>query len=166
MARAHRVDEHDVEIGAVEAEVVVAPVPEDDVGLVLDPREDAAVVDAGVDDVPDREVRLVLFALFDGAGGPVEVGHRLEALDRLAHEIAVGHRVAHDGDAQARAPQELRERWRVTCDFPMPVRTAQTAITGRREGSIVACGPSSAKSAPAASTIEALCMTSTWATSE
>ena len=38
--------------------------------------------------------------------------------------------------------------------------------SSERERSIVASGPRSTKSAPAASAIEALCMTSTWATSE
>ena len=42
------------------------------------------------------------------------------------------------------------------------VRTAVTATTGREASSIVARGPSRAKSAPAASTRDALCITSSW----
>ena len=43
--------------------------------------------------------------------------------------------------------------------LPQPVRVAQTATTGFDEWSIVASGPISRKSAPAASTIDALCIT-------
>jgi hypothetical protein len=50
--------------------------------------------------------------------------------------------------------------------LPAPVRTAQTATTGLLLGSMVARGPSSRKSAPVASTREALCMTSSWDRSE
>jgi hypothetical protein len=48
---------------------------------------------------------------------------------------------------------------RAVCDFPQPVRTAETAITGTRAGSMVRPGPSSTKSAPAASAREARCIT-------
>ena len=44
--------------------------------------------------------------------------------------------------------------------------TAETATTGLVLGSMVARGPSSRKSAPAASTAEALCMTSSCDRSE
>src|SRR5581483_507612 len=54
---------------------------------------------------------------------------------------------------------------RAACDFPQPVRTADTAITGTSAASIVRCAPSSTKSAPAASTREARCITCAWLTS-
>ena len=43
--------------------------------------------------------------------------------------------------------------------LPLPVRTEQTATTGTGHGIIVARGPSSVKSAPAARASEARCMT-------
>ncbi len=55
---------------------------------------------------------------------------------------------------------------RVVWLLPQPVRTAPIPITGLVLGSMVAAGPARRKSAPAAMTIEALCMTSMWATSE
>jgi hypothetical protein len=85
-----------------EGRVVVAPVPDDHVRLLLGPLEDGAVVDPGEDDVPLREVRLVLLALLDGRIGRVEVLVALEALDGLLREVAVGHRVPEDCDALAR----------------------------------------------------------------
>ena len=49
--------------------------------------------------------------------------------------------------------------------LPAPVRTAQTATTGTLARSIVDRGPISRKSAPADSTSEALCITTSWETS-
>ena len=54
----------------------------------------------------------------------------------------------------------------VVWDLPDPVRTAHTATTGTAATSSVCLGPSSRKSAPAARTLEATCITSTWRTSE
>ena len=88
-----RVDDHDVHVGLDKRRVVVAAVPEDDVGLLLGPLEDRGVVDAREDEVPLGEVRLVLLALLDRAVVRVEVLVALEALDRLLREIAVRHRV-------------------------------------------------------------------------
>jgi hypothetical protein len=48
---------------------------------------------------------------------------------------------------------------RVVCDLPTPVRTAVTATVGTVGCSIVASGPSSEKLAPAAITVDALCIT-------
>jgi hypothetical protein len=62
-----------------------------------------------VDDVADREMRLVLLALLDGAARAIEVFESREALHRLLREIAVRHRMTHDGDAQAARPEEPRE---------------------------------------------------------
>ena len=49
--------------------------------------------------------------------------------------------------------------------LPEPVRTAQTDITGFTDFTWVASSPIKRKSAPAASTIEALCITTSWGTS-
>ena len=109
VARAQRVDQHDMQVGAHEREIVVAAVPEDQVGIAPGRLDDADVVDTGIDDVAGGEMRLVLFAFFDGAGRAVEVGAGFEALHALAHEIAVRHGVAHDGGAQAAYSQFARQ---------------------------------------------------------
>src|SRR3989304_1443796 len=64
-----RVGEDDLEVGPEEGQVVVAAVPEDDVGLALGRAQDALVVDAGEDEVAGRDVRLVLLPPPDGAVG-------------------------------------------------------------------------------------------------
>ena len=70
----------------------------------------ARVVDPGEDEVALGEVRLVLLALLDRAVGRVEVLVALEALDGLLRQVAVGHRVAEDGDALARLAEQPRRR--------------------------------------------------------
>src|SRR5690606_8937985 len=62
-----RVDDGDGQVGPEEREVVVAAVPQDDVGFALSLLQDLAVVDAGVDHVAAVDVRFVLLALLDGA---------------------------------------------------------------------------------------------------
>ena len=54
-------------------------------------------------------MRLVLLALLDRAVGGVEILVAREALDDLLRQVAVGHRVAQDGDALAVVAQELRD---------------------------------------------------------
>ena len=51
-------------------------------------------------------MRLVLLALLDGRVGRVEVLVTLESLDGLLRQVAVGHRVAQNGDALAGAAQD------------------------------------------------------------
>jgi hypothetical protein len=60
--------------GPDEGEVVVAAVPQDQVGLGLGRGDDRRVVDAGEDHVAAGEVRLVFLALLERAAGGVEVG--------------------------------------------------------------------------------------------
>src|SRR5205085_7223872 len=57
------IDDDDVQIRFDERRVVVAAVPEDDIRLALGCTQDALVVDPGEDEVPLRDVRLVLLAL-------------------------------------------------------------------------------------------------------
>ena len=57
------------------------------------------------------------------------------------------------------ASRRIRPTRRLVWLLPQPVRTAQTATTGFVLSSIVELGPSSRKSAPAAITTEALCIT-------
>jgi hypothetical protein len=86
-------------------------------------------------------VRLVLLAFLDRRSrSPYGIGWRITATRR----------------------PRLRsrpDRKRAVCDFPQPVRTAETAMTGTRAGSQVRSGPSRTKSAPAESAREARCMT-------
>ena len=104
--------------------VVVAAVPDDDVGLLLGAGGDGAVVDAGEDDVAGGEVRLVLLALLGRAPRRIEVGARREALHALALEVAVGHRVAQHGDAVAARSQPP----------PEPARDLRLAAPGADRG--------------------------------
>ena len=78
-----RVGNDDVEIRPVEREVVVAPVPQDDVGLELRFAQDRLVVDAGVEDPSGVEVRLVLLPLLDRRLVTIEVLVRGIPLDTL-----------------------------------------------------------------------------------
>ncbi len=54
---------------------------------------------------------------------------------------------------------------RAVWDLPHPVRTAEIAMTGTRAVSMVRRGPSSSKSAPAASARDARAITAAWETS-
>ena len=121
------------------------------------------VVDAGVDDRARGQVGLVLLPLLDGRAGGDQVVDAGEALHGLAGQVAVGHgwRTATTLRPAARRISATRL---VVCDLPAPVRTAHTATTGTATSSV--CSGRGRKSAPAARTLEATCMTSTWRTSE
>lgn len=89
-----RVDHHDQDVGRIERGVVVAAVPDDDVGLLLGLVQDGAVVDTSVDDAALGQMRLVLFHLLDGALVLFQVADIAEALHSLLGQITVGHGVA------------------------------------------------------------------------
>ena len=75
----------------------------------------------------------------------------------------IGWRMAATRNPLSRSRRQTsREVWLL----PQPVRTATTAMTGRRERTIVLSGPSSLKSAPADIAREALAMTYSNDTSE
>ncbi len=78
-----RVGHHDLEVGPVEGQVVVAAIPEDDVGLFLGLGQDRAIVHSGIDDAARHDVGFVLLALLDRALVTVEVVHHREALHPL-----------------------------------------------------------------------------------
>ena len=163
--RPQGIDQDDLQVGLHEREIVVAAIPDDDVGLHLRSAQDAGIVDAGEDDVACTDVRLVLLALLDRARSRVEIARGWRS---AAPPGARDRRRAWDG--ASRRPSGLaafrsRASQRAVCDLPTPVRTAQMAMTGRRDVSMVRVGPSSVKSAPAASAIEALCMTKACSTS-
>ena len=103
------IDDDDVQVRPHERRVVVAAVPHDHVSLLLGGLQDRGVVDAGEDEVPLGEVRLVLLALLDRAVGGVEVLVAREALDDLLREVAVGHGVPEDCDALPVVAQELSD---------------------------------------------------------
>ena len=63
------------------------------------------------------------------------------------------------------SPSRSSATRRVVWLLPAPVRVAQTATTGLRLRSMVRSGPSRVKSAPAASTRDATCITVSWLTS-
>ena len=166
VAGAQRVDDDDREVGREEREVVVAAVPEDHVGLRLGAGEDLAVVDAGVDDHPQLDGKLVLLALLDRRVRRVDVLERREPLD--AHR-ARGRRTASDAGRARRAGPRRAGACRRTgssgsCRSRCAPRSRRRPASWR--ASIVERGPSRRKSAPAASTIDALCMTSSCERSE
>ena len=101
-----RVDDDEMEIGPDEGRVVVAPVPDDHVSFLLGALEDGAVVDAGEDDVPLGEMRLVLLALLDRRVGGLEILVALEPLNGLFPQVAVRHGVAQHGHALAGAAED------------------------------------------------------------
>ena len=74
----------------------------------------------------------------------------------------MGCRTAATESPASRARSTIQ---RDVCDLPQPVRTAQTAITGRDDRSMVRLGASIENAAPAASAREARCMTSACARS-
>ena len=132
-------------------------------GLLLGGGEYRLIIDAGKDDNAQCYMRLVLLPLLDCAISGIEIGGRGETLETLPQEIAIRHRMPEDGFLPASRNQ--RDSQRAIADLLQTVPTAVTAITGRAEASIVRCGPSNVKSAPAASAREAQCMTCSWVTS-
>ena len=102
-----RVDDDDRQIGLVERKVVVAAVPDDDVGFLLRCAQDLLVVDASVDDRSVVDVGFVLLPLFDRAVMLVEVGVGFEPLHFLRDKVAVGHRMSDDGKLLALRLQDL-----------------------------------------------------------
>jgi hypothetical protein len=85
------------------------PSPHDDVRFLLRGRDDARVVDARIDHVPGRDVRLVFLPLLDRAASFHEVAPVRKALDRLRFEVAVGHRMADHRDPQPAGPEPARD---------------------------------------------------------
>jgi len=149
VARPQGVGHHDLQVGLVEGEVVVAAVPEDDVGFLLGLAQDGLVIHAGVDDDAGHDMGLVLLALLDRAFVAVEVGQLGVALDLLDGQVAVGHGM---GMAATRRPLALRmlATLRLVWLLPQPVRTAQTETTGLVLLTMVSLGPSRTNVAPAA----------------
>jgi hypothetical protein len=106
IARSQRVGDNEEEVWPVEREVVVATVPQDDVGLELGLMQDRPVVDTCVHDPPGVEMGLVLLALFDRRLEPIEIAVGSVALDTLGGEVAVRHGVADDDRCDAPIGEE------------------------------------------------------------
>ena len=132
------IDQDDLEIRSIKGQVVVAAVPEHDVGLALGGPEDLLVVDAGEHHVAGPDVRLVLLHLFDGAVVPREIFEGGEALHGLRGEIAIGHRVAHDGDGATALGEQTRNmpRGRALADAGAHGAHADHGSLGSEHGAV------------------------------
>ena len=106
VAGPQRVDDDDQQVGPEEGEVVVAAVPDDQVGLRLRLREDLGVVDARVHDHARLDRGLVLLALLDRRMGGVDVGERREPLYAHPLQVAVRHRMPDEDDVEPGAAQD------------------------------------------------------------
>ena len=74
LMRPQCIGQGDVQIGPDEREIIVAAIPQDDVGFLLCRAEDVGVIDAGEDEIAECDVRLVFLALLDRALRRVEIG--------------------------------------------------------------------------------------------
>src|SRR5208337_2471606 len=101
MARPVRVEDHYVKIRGVKRSVVIAPVPDDDIGLGFGPLKDQAVVYSRIDHHPLLDQRFVFLALFYGAFVKLEILISRQALDHLSAKIAVGHGVTYNDNSFA-----------------------------------------------------------------
>jgi len=164
VAGTQRIGEHDMKVRPDEGEVVVAAVPENDVGFGFGGVEDPPVVDPGKNRVAGAR-----WGSYSSRSSTVQCASsrsaRLaKALDRRSLQVAVGHRVANHRHAQAAAAQQTRK---VARGLRLAATGAHRRDRDHRQpdGSMVRLGPSRTKSAPAAITREATCRTCAWGTS-
>jgi len=64
----------DVQIGADKGKIVIAAVPDDDIGFRLGGADDGCIIDAGEHEIAQRDVRLIFLPLLDRAAGRIEIG--------------------------------------------------------------------------------------------
>ena len=121
--------------------------------------QDRLVVDAGVHDHAQLDRELVLLALLDRRVRGVDLLERREALHAHRLEVAVRHRMPDERDLQAGVEQDA-------ADLAARLALAAAGADGadrdhglRRSRASSRSGPSRRKSAPAARTIDALCIT-------
>jgi len=93
--RAKRVCDNNPEVWFVKGCVIVAPVPDDDVCLLLGRLQNSSIVRAGIYDHPVLDVWLVFFAFLDRALVKIKVLNRLKTLHGLLCKIAVRHWMAN-----------------------------------------------------------------------
>ncbi len=140
-----RIGDDDQQVGREEREVVVAAVPDDDVGLLLGLPEDRLVVDARVHDHAHLDRLLVLLALLDRRMRRVDLLDRGEALDAHRLEVAVRHRMPDERDLQAGVEQDPAD---LAARLALAAARADRADRDdrlRRAASIVAFGPEQAE---------------------
>src|SRR5581483_6920976 len=94
---AMRIDHDYVTVRLEEWQIVVAAVPEHNVGFLLGLPQDTLIIDPGIDHYAAIQMWFIFFAFFDSHVVAIKVVVAGEALDGLPGEIAVGHRMA-DGD--------------------------------------------------------------------
>ena len=100
-------DDHHV--GLEERQVVVAAVPQQDVGILLGQRDHVGVVDTGVDGDALPDGQLVLLALLDRRVAGVDVVERAESLHPHVVQVAVGHGVADQCHDETVRLQHVRD---------------------------------------------------------
>src|SRR3972149_3069907 len=96
MAGTKRVEDHEVDVGLDEGYVVVAAVPDYDIGFFLSLSQYPLIVYAGVDYETLLDMWLVLFSLLNGALVLVQVFERGEPLEYFFGKVAVWHGVSDD----------------------------------------------------------------------
>ena len=101
MVGAQRVHHGNQQVGLVEGKVIVAAIPDDDVGLLLGLAQDGLVVNAGVNDAARDHMRFVFLALLNRHIMQFHVVHRSKALHGLLGKVAIGHGMAHGHHAFA-----------------------------------------------------------------
>jgi hypothetical protein len=101
LPRPQGIGDCDMQIGTKKREIVVAAVPDDDVGLGVGQAHDCSVVDPGKDQVAGSQMGLVLLPLLRRAAGSIQIAHGGKPLHAGGREISVGHRVTQHRDSQA-----------------------------------------------------------------
>ncbi len=119
MSRAVRVRDNDLQIRDIKGEVIITAVPQDNVRFLFRLAEDLFIIHAGIDEHAIVDVRLVFLTLFDRGLMLVEVIIIGEALDFLAHQVSIWHRVTDRRDLVTHVPEDQRHAPRRLA-FPRP----------------------------------------------
>ncbi len=109
MVGAQRVHHGNEQVGLIEGQIVVAAIPNDNVGFLFGLAQNGLVVHAGVDHAAGNHMRLILFAFFNRHIVQFHVIHGGKALHGLLREVAVGHGVAYGHDALAHCAQDAND---------------------------------------------------------
>ena len=167
MTGAMGINHHDVEIRLEERHIVVATIPNDYVSFLFGGSQDALIIDTGKDNGSHRNVRFVFLHLFDSAFMSCEIIERGESLHGLGSEIAVWHRMAYrDHSFKAKIMKVFYDLARGLAFATAGADCACGEQSADCSKASCAGGLISLKSAPAASTLEARCITYSCETSE